>query len=339
MNLTANESYYRKVIEKIGAALLLFWGIFLAFRGGMFYLGSILPDSNQTGFIVYQILYGFGYLLCFLIPCITLKLSLTRSPYFYRPMKLSVRFPLRSLCAIPLGIAVIFAAAYLNTAFTDFIRFGEKSTFFFAQQTVEGQEPYKLILHFFVVCLVPGFCEELLFRGAVLTNLLPFGRSNAILISSLLFALMHQNPTQIFYAFVAGIFLGILYEASSSIWPCVLLHILNNLTAMTEDLINQSSEIPLQGKLTVMILNLSILLLGVIGMILLLYRSFGRKKEFHEGVFGKEVLASDQFALYPVSAKGMKRLFWAPTMTFFVVICAVEVLSMIGMAVFYGLLG
>lgn len=338
MNLTPNESYYRKVNGSLGISLLLFWGLHLGLEAILLSLESALPHNSRISVVGYQTLSGLGHLFVFLLPCALLKILLTKSSYYYREMKLSVRFPVASLLAIPLGIAVIFSAAQINTAFTDLLGFDKLTEAFTATTIPNGDEPYELVLRFLVMCLIPGFCEELLFRGAILTNLLPFGRSNAILISSLLFALMHQNPQQIFSAFVAGIILGVLYEMAGSIWPCVLLHILNSFAAMSEDLIANAFADSFRGEIILVGLNLCILFLSGIGMLLLLVKFFGKRKDFHNGVFGKDVPASDQYALYPISAKLAKRLFWSPPMTVFMVICSIEVIALMGMAVLYGLL-
>ena len=78
------------------------------------------------------------------------------------------------------------------------------------------------------VSLAPAFAEEFLFRGVFYNELRPYGRTQAILISATLFALMHQNIAQIFYTFAAGIAMAIMYEATGSIWCSVFFHMVNN---------------------------------------------------------------------------------------------------------------
>ena len=69
--------------------------------------------------------------------------------------------------------------------------------------------------------------EELLFRGAVLRSLQPYGRRFAILCSALLFGLMHQNLTQTPFAFGFGLLAGYIAVEYSIFWTMGL-HILNN---------------------------------------------------------------------------------------------------------------
>lgn len=85
-----------------------------------------------------------------------------------------------------------------------------------------------IVLTFVYVAVLPALLEELLFRGLILKSLLPYGKWGAILISSMLFGLMHIDPPRIIFATFIGIALGICYEATRSIKFGVLIHFLNN---------------------------------------------------------------------------------------------------------------
>jgi membrane protease YdiL (CAAX protease family) len=72
--------------------------------------------------------------------------------------------------------------------------------------------------------------EEIVFRWGIMGHLLQKGNSPfiAILISALLFGLIHANPIQIFFASAMGMMLGLLYWRSGSIMLPILLHCVNN---------------------------------------------------------------------------------------------------------------
>ena len=75
--------------------------------------------------------------------------------------------------------------------------------------------------------------EEIMFRWGIMGHKLRRDSSvpTAILVSAMLFGLMHMNPAQVFFAAAMGIMLGILYWRSGNIlWP-IALHILNNSVA------------------------------------------------------------------------------------------------------------
>ncbi len=89
---------------------------------------------------------------------------------------------------------------------------------------------HPLLLIFFVGILAP-VCEEVVFRGAIFGGLKKEGNVfKAILASGLLFGLLHMNINQASYAFVIGILLGFLVEATGSIFSSILFHVLVNST-------------------------------------------------------------------------------------------------------------
>lgn len=134
---------------------------------------------------------------------------------------------------------------------------------------------HPLLLIFFVGILAP-VCEEVVFRGAIFSGLKKEGNVfKAILASGLLFGLLHMNINQASYAFVIGILLGFLVEATGSIYSSILFHILVNSTSaimmiftskfMGEEML-ESSQAAID---TAMILNMSCiyLVLASIGLV------------------------------------------------------------------------
>lgn len=81
----------------------------------------------------------------------------------------------------------------------------------------------------FAAVVIAPFCEEVFFRGFVFPGLLR-GMSVGwtVLVSSLLFAVAHADPGSFLVLFVIGLALAILRWRTRSLWPCILLHMLNN---------------------------------------------------------------------------------------------------------------
>lgn len=69
--------------------------------------------------------------------------------------------------------------------------------------------------------------EELIYRGFVMRSLEKYGKSFAIVVSSVFFGVMHQNLIQSIFAVVAGFILGYVAMNYSMKWS-VILHIINN---------------------------------------------------------------------------------------------------------------
>lgn len=80
------------------------------------------------------------------------------------------------------------------------------------------------------LCIFAPLVEELVFRGAILRTLLKTSSRPvyAIIISALLFALVHVNPAQMPHAFIVGLLLGWMYLRTGSILPGVAFHWVNN---------------------------------------------------------------------------------------------------------------
>ena len=87
---------------------------------------------------------------------------------------------------------------------------------------------------YLVVALLPPVVEELVFRGAVLRSLLEWKPQRPwlmIVVSALIFALVHVNPAQLLHTFLVGLLLGWLYWRTGSVVPGVALHWTNNTAA------------------------------------------------------------------------------------------------------------
>jgi sodium transport system permease protein len=86
--------------------------------------------------------------------------------------------------------------------------------------------------------LLPAICEELAFRGFILSGLQHQRRDlTAILLSALLFGFLHVLLSlfqQLFNATLLGIILGLLAVRSGSLFPGILFHFLNNSLALVQ---------------------------------------------------------------------------------------------------------
>ncbi|MCI9071736.1 MAG: CPBP family intramembrane metalloprotease [Lachnospiraceae bacterium] len=99
----------------------------------------------------------------------------------------------------------------------------------FVDNTVAGLSPHILQIPLWGMLLgiavYAPFAEELAFRGVIYQSYRQQGnRWRALLLSSLLFGLMHMNLNQACYAFVIGIALALLVEATDSMIPAFIAH-------------------------------------------------------------------------------------------------------------------
>ncbi len=88
---------------------------------------------------------------------------------------------------------------------------------------------------FAILCLgiLPAFIEEFIFRGAILQGLRKYGNCFAIVMSALLFMLIHGNIQQTIYQFAFGILAGYVVIKTGSIWTSIIIHAINNVFIIT----------------------------------------------------------------------------------------------------------
>ncbi len=83
-------------------------------------------------------------------------------------------------------------------------------------------------LSLFLVAFLPAVCEEFTHRGLLLYGYKKLGIKKAVILSGLLFGLLHLNIGQFFYATIIGIILAIITFYSRSIFPAMIIHFINN---------------------------------------------------------------------------------------------------------------
>jgi len=130
--------------------------------------------------------------------------------------------------SIVIGIACYFMNVLVASFFSNIIRlFGYESIPRYSSPytaTTTAQFFTNLVL----VAVLPAICEETAHRGLLLGGLSRLGIKRSVLLSSLLFGLLHLNINQFFYATVLGFLMAIAVIMSKSIIPAMIIHFCNN---------------------------------------------------------------------------------------------------------------
>ncbi len=96
-----------------------------------------------------------------------------------------------------------------------------------AMSNVMLELPFIVML--FLIAVMPATCEEIAFRGIVYGGYRKEGQKfQAVLLSGFMFGIMHMNLNQALYAFVIGVLLALLFEATNSIFATMLFHFIYN---------------------------------------------------------------------------------------------------------------
>ena len=135
--------------------------------------------------------------------------------------------PLIVLVAIPLNLGIagpLIELVPMNDFFRDMIR----------EMVLEMASDQGLLMFIALVIAAP-ILEELIFRGIMLDGLLRiYSPTKAVIVSSLLFGLIHLNPAQFVGGALVGGFMGWVYVHTRSVLATILIHAAFNLTAFTE---------------------------------------------------------------------------------------------------------
>ena len=130
------------------------------------------------------------------------------------------------LISIGLGVVVYFLNIFISAFFQSILfGLGYHSPNY---GTSNSGTITSLILGLIFTAIIPAVCEENIHRGMLLFGNTGLGMKNNILLTGLMFGLLHMNIEQFFYATIIGMFLNFVLYVSESIYPCMIIHFMNN---------------------------------------------------------------------------------------------------------------
>lgn len=136
------------------------------------------------------------------------------------------------------------------------------------------------IANLFILGVAPAICEELIFRGVIFQGLKEkFSSTTSILLSALLFALMHQNIQQFIYPFLLGCVLAFTFERTNNLLYPILIHFFNNFATLTLSFLSEINVINLNFEITWWVVLIAIALAGITFLILWLIDRFYLRKQ------------------------------------------------------------
>jgi len=180
-------------------------------------------------------------------------------PIFYAVVRHKV--PVVEHCRLKkVKISTIFLAVLYTILVEPAMTVMNLISMLFTENTVLGVQDQLFAVSFpvafLVIAILGPFGEELFYRGILMGSYRKAaGAGKAILLSALLFGLMHMNLNQLSYAIVVGVLFGLLAEASGSMWPGFVAHACINgfsVCAMflTKDSMESISQMEEIGELT-----------------------------------------------------------------------------------------
>ncbi len=230
-----------------GGKALLQWAISAAQTGL-----AITPQQNLWLLSLVSLLFS---VLCLLLPVALLQKG--RLPEEPKPPLFAKRLDTRAFFpwfALFLGFIILagLIAAVLNGLFSKLLPGYAAPEIF----TVPS-DPVAAFFMMLIICVVPAIFEEILFRGYIQKRLLPHSQGFAIVVTSVLFAVLHARPADLPSIFLFSLFLGCVAQRFDTLAAPMILHFINNLTGFVTKW--ASDALPPTG------------VLGIIGLIYALY--------------------------------------------------------------------
>jgi len=162
--------------------------------------------------------------------------------------KLSEIFVIKNV-TFSLWIAVIvftFGLVIVSSEIDNLVSYLIPKPEFFQQLFGTIVENKYIAISIILVGLMPAFGEEMMFRGVILGGFKDnYTNKKAIIVSALLFGIVHLNPWQFVTAFIFGIIVGWVCLKTKSLLLCIYMHLFNNMTSVI--LIRLEDVIPIKG--------------------------------------------------------------------------------------------
>lgn len=166
-------------------------------------------------------------ILAFLVP--TLAFAKWRGRGYLRSLRFHRPYFTHTLLLISAFLALVCGSVLFSILFGGTDSIGTSTTSY-AALTLGNVG--KILLMIPTLVLLPAFLEELLFRGVLCSELDRRGVLRSVLVSSLLFALMHFDLSNLLFYFLAGALLSLVLYATDSVICTMILHAAYNLASL-----------------------------------------------------------------------------------------------------------
>lgn len=292
----------------ITMAVLIFWSVAYIFIMGKLGFTSEKAMEIVQDPAIMQVLQVCLSILMFTVPFIIMF----RANGMRISNLVSLKKPRRGNRVAMYFIGVAFCA-FANIATSMASQFFQ---FFGIEYNVDfGESPkgfFGFLLCLFATVVTPALVEEFAFRGLVLGSLRKYGDGFAVLVSSILFGLMHGNFEQIPFAFLVGLALGFIAVKTNSLLLAMAVHAANNFVSVIFDFMPGSIPQTAQNIMYLIFL-LICLTLGILALALSEKSNemFKLKKDSCESKFKER----------------FKWFFTSPVIIIFIVICIFESLA------------
>jgi membrane protease YdiL (CAAX protease family) len=187
--------------------------------------------ADVNGFLVMQALMASGL---FLIPSILFAYLTHPKPFGYlglrKPGKaihwLLVPVAMVALMPFVLWLGALFSKMDMGPVLKEMQEQNNRVM----EALLKFDSSGDLVKALLVMAVLPAIAEELFFRGVIMRMIHWRMKRivHVVVLSSLMFMLMHGNPQGMLSIFISGVVLALMYYWTGSLWLSMLAHLLNN---------------------------------------------------------------------------------------------------------------
>lgn len=219
-----------------GIAIILYFVLSTAFAASLIVLSNFFPSvaeflNSSTGEYALQ-----GFMSVFFIGApFLLSYSILRSKKYVGILPFGTAYNKKAAVSLTMFFApiVLISTVIINLISSIFQSMAGVS-FESGIDDLTAEGPIGAVMLTFTLAVIPAVVEEFCIRGVVLQPLRRYGDKFAIVMSAVIFSILHGNMVQIPYTLVAGIYFGYLCIATGSLWPSIVLHFVNNMFSVIQ---------------------------------------------------------------------------------------------------------
>lgn len=178
-------------------------------------------DWEQATQIIYQ--SGIGLTLATVTGCIVMGLVLRQPPDFKKKKKITF-FKILLFYILMQGLQLLGNYILIPMDYIAYFL-----GYHFEEASHAANDTSVLFSAFVYSVLAAPIAEEILCRGIVMKYLEKYGKTFAVILSAILFGLIHQNIVQLPITIMIGVLFGYLAQ-QYSLAAAILLHVLNNVS-------------------------------------------------------------------------------------------------------------
>ncbi|HMS99315.1 MAG TPA: CPBP family intramembrane metalloprotease [Saprospiraceae bacterium] len=228
-------------------AVLFFFLCLLMGSGAMhavFYLNGLSIEDSTS---LYQLLenkdhiqlvraaFGISHLIGFVLSSLLIGKILKRGPFEttssptskFDPKVLMRWFLLLLLCYPLAGLLGFWAG---KIPLPEWMSAMDESSFQALEGLIKMDSPLQLMANLLIIAIIPGFGEEMLFRGILQAQLQLHIKkmTYVVFLSAFIFAAFHLQFVGFFPKMIIGLVLAATYFYTGNLWYSIGIHILNN---------------------------------------------------------------------------------------------------------------